>query len=210
MGYNSHPKIMKKLFYSFVMLVAMSLTFVACEQKNPDDNKQEIKSNCELFVCQYSIDETGHAMYVFEFSTNGLDIVNAKGSGDYLVLMAYAKPGADGFPTENTYKLIPFEELANSEEWEECIIGPYAMSETQLIGTFAYIIENDEATDILLCTSAEVKFEGNKTNGTIIANLELESALTGDIVTKEYIYSGAMNLEEAKAAAPSRVMKLNK
>ena len=107
MGYNSHPKIMKKLFYSFIMLVAMSLTFVACEQKNPDDNKQEIKSNCELFVCQYSIDETGHAMYVFEFSTNGLDIVNAKGSGDYLVLMAYAKPGADGFPTENTYKLIP-------------------------------------------------------------------------------------------------------
>ena len=82
MGYNSHPKIMKKLFYSFVMLVAMSLTFVACEQKNPDDNKQEIKSNCELFVCQYSIDETGHAMYVFEFSTNGLDIVNAKGSDD--------------------------------------------------------------------------------------------------------------------------------
>ena len=205
MGYNSHSKIMKKLFYSFIMLVAMSLTFVACEQKEP-----EVKSNCELFAAQYSIDETGNAMYVFEFSTNGLDVMNAKGSGDYLILMAYAKPGADGFPTENTYNLIPFEELAMSEEWEECIIGPYAMSETQLIGTFAYIIENDEPTDILLCTSAEVKFEGNKTNGTIIANLELESALTGDIVTKEYIYSGAMNLQEAKAAAPSKVMKLNK
>ena len=36
---------MKKLFYSFIMLVAMSLTFVACEQPdNGEDGKNQAKN----------------------------------------------------------------------------------------------------------------------------------------------------------------------
>ena len=208
MVYNSHPKIMKKLFYSFVMLVAMSLTFVACgPQVEPDP---EVESNCDFLSAQYSFDETGNAMYVFEFTTNGVDVDNAKGTGEYLAIMLYAQPGEDDFPVAKTYNYSSFEDLANSEEWDECVIGAYAMSQTQLIGTYVYVIENDEATDILLSTDATVKFEGNKTKGTITADIEFESVVTGDIINKQYIYSGAMNLEEIKGAAPARTIKLNK
>ena len=75
MVYNSYLKIMKKLFYSLIMLVAMSLTFVACDGGNTPGGYKPGKneSNCEFFAGQYSVDETGKAMYVFEFATNGLD-----------------------------------------------------------------------------------------------------------------------------------------
>lgn len=208
MVYNCHLKIMKKLFYSFIMLVAMSLTFVACE-KEPE--QPEVKSNCDFFAAQYSVDETGKAMYVFEFATNGLDIENAKGTGDYFVLMMYAQPSADGFPTAKTYNLVSFEELANMEDWEECMIGAMPVSETQIIGTFTYIIEEDKATDILLGIDGNVTFEGNTEKGIIKAVVEFESGVNGDIVTKEYIYNGATKLTEEKSyVAPKKAFKLNK
>ena len=142
---------MKKLFYSFFMLIIMSLTFVACEPKdvNNDENKDKIenkddqtgdenkndqtgddvKSNCEFFAANYSIDELGKAIYVFEFATNGLDIANAKGTGEYIVIMMYAEPTKDGFPASKTYNFISFEDLAYMDTWEECVMGAYVMDE---------------------------------------------------------------------------------
>lgn len=215
MVYNSYLKIMKKLFYSLIMLVAMSLTFVACDGGNtPGGNKPDkVESNCEFFAGQYSVDETGKAMYVFEFATNGLDIANGTGTGEYFVLMLYAQPGSDGFPIAKTYNHISFEELAYMEEWDECVIGGAPVSQSQIIGTFVYNIENDQATDVLLSLDGNVTIEGNQTNGTIKATIDFESAVTGDIITKEYIYSGAINLEEqvaAPAARAARAFELNK
>ena len=52
----------------------MGLTFVACEQKDP-----EPESNCTPYSAQFMVDETGGAMYVFELITNDLDIENQSG-----------------------------------------------------------------------------------------------------------------------------------
>ena len=232
------------------MLIIMSLTFVACEPKdvNDDENKDKIenkddqtgdenkndqtedenkndqtedenkddqtgddvKSNCEFFAANFSIDKFGKAIYVFEFATNGLDIANAKGTGEYIVIMMYAEPTKDGFPASKTYNFISFEDLTYMDTWEECVMGAYAMEENSLVGTFAYVIENDKAVDILLCTGGNIKFDGNTTNGTMTANLELTSGMTNEVSEKEFIYNGKFTIKEAREAAPSRVMKLNR
>ena len=188
---------MKKLFYSLFMLAIMSLTFVAFEPKEP-----KAESNCDFFTATYAPDEDGKAMYVLEFSTNGLDIANGTGTGEYLVVMMYGEPSENGFPTPKTYNYIGFDELAYMETWEDCLMGGYPMDEYSIIGTFMYVIENDTPTDVLLCTDGTVTFEGNTTKGSMKANLEFVSGITGDIVEKEYIYNGAFNFIESKENTP--------
>lgn len=196
---------MKKLFYSFFMLITMSLAFVACDQKEPEP---EVKSNCTPYSAQFMVDETGGAMYVFELITNDLDIENQSGNGEDLVLMMYAQPQEDGFPTAKKYEYIGFEEL--TDDLTDCLLGGLPISAEQVIGTFAYVIEDGQAVDILLCIDGTVEFKGNAQKGTLIANLELESVVSGDITTKEYIYDGPFDMEEMRENFPARVMSLNK
>lgn len=193
---------MKKLFLSFFTLIAISFSFVSCE-KEP-----EIKSNCYAYSSQFMKDEDG-AMYVFEFLTSDLDIETLTGNGEDIIIMMYAQPQEDGFPAAKIYDVASFEDFANSSE--DCIIEGYPLSSEYIIGTYAYVIENDKATDILLCTGGNIEFKGNATNGTMIANLEFMSVVTEETITKEYIYKGAFNMEEKNENSPARaIKKLNK
>ena len=177
------------------MLVAMSLTFVACgPQVEPDP---EVESNCYVVSAQYAVDAYG-AIYAIEIMSNELEIdgQTATGSGDDCVLMLYAIPQEDGYPTAKTYDVVPAEELSDDDT--ECVVGGMVYQE-QPVGTYAYVIEDGEAVDGILCVGGTIKFEGNTTKGVMTANLEFESAVTGEIVEREYIFSGAMDLEEVKA-----------
>lgn len=190
------------------MLVAMSLTFVACEQPDSGDDKKpaELKSNCSIFNAQYAIDEFG-AIYAIEIITDGLEVngQTASGSGDNCLIMMYAKPQEDGYPVAKTYEVVPAEELSDDDT--ECVVGGMVY-ESQPIGTYAYVIEDGEGTDGMLCIGGTIKFEGNATQGNMIANLEFESAMTGDIIEREYIFSGAMDLEEVTANAPAKIKRI--
>ena len=206
MVYNSHLKIMKKLLFSLVALVAMSLTFVACDNgTGPDDKTTEVKSNCTPYDAQYYVDESG-AIYLFEFLTEGLEVSgqNIFGSGDDVVLMVYAQPQKDGYPTAKTYEVIAFEEI--TEEDTECVVGGYVY-QSNVIGSYAYVVEDGEAVDGLLCTGGTIKFEGNATNGTMTANLEFMDT-KGNTVEREYIYSGKLDIEQYVEEAPARAPKM--
>ena len=85
---------MKKLFYSFVMLVAMSLSFVACgPQVEPEP---EVKSNCTVTSVQTKATEFGQ-VYVVEATTNDVALTNSgfSGTGDYFYMQMYATPQED-------------------------------------------------------------------------------------------------------------------
>lgn len=207
MVYNSHLKIMKKLLFSLVALVAMSFTFVACEDNTGTGTgtNQTVKSNCSPYDAQYYVDESG-AIYLFEFLTEGLEVSgqNIFGSGDDVILMVYAQPQKDGYPTAKTYEVIPFEEI--TEEDTECVVGGYVY-QSNVIGSYAYVVEDGEAVDGLLCIGGSIKFEGNATNGTMTANLEFMDT-KGNTVEREYIYSGKLNIEQYVDEAPARAPKM--
>lgn len=201
------------------MLVAMSLTFVACEQPdNGEDGKKPGKkpeTNCNMFQSEYTDLGDGTALYVFEFMSKGLDAETASGSGEDVIIMFCATPQEDGCPTPGTYEFVEF--LEWTENQGEGLLEGVAMSQEQFAGTFGYIIEDGKMTDIAFCVDGEIKFEGNATNGTLIADITLESGIQGNegvTYEREYIYNGEFEMSERKTQAPtktnSRVMKFNK
>ncbi len=212
MVYNSSTIIMKKLFYSVICLLIMGLTVTSCEKPNTgneDDKKEDQKptSNCRIYSAQYGVDATG-AVYVFELLTNDIEIsadaTSISGSGDDCIIMMYATPQEDGYPVAKEYPVISIEEMTNEDT--ECVIGGTVM-QGQPIGTFAYIIEDGQAVDGLLCVGGSVKFEGNAAEGTMTANFEFMNS-NGETVEKTYIYSGKMDLEEMPMSAPSKVKRI--
>ena len=217
MGYNSHPKIMKKLFYSFFMLVAMSLTFVACEQSTPEPEQkpepevEEVQSNCKLYKVTEQLQQDGNALYQFQFTTDDLNVSEQTGSGDYLILMIYAKPQEDSAPVAKTYNYLNFGDFYNFPE--ECLLGGAVLKnnetgEQQLAGTFAYVIENGQAKDLIFCNEGNVKFEGNATKGLLTATLKFTSGTEeGKTYEREYIYNGPINVSSRSVSrAPQMTM----
>lgn len=200
---------MKKLFYSFFVLIAMSLTFVACDQKEPEPEPEpepEIKSNCNIYKAQYGIDGDG-AVYIFEIFSNTLqvnaDLTEITGSGDDCIVMMYASAQGDGYPTAKEYNVIAVEELP--EEPTDCVIGGAAY-QGKPIGTYAYVVEEGQAVDALLCTGGSIKFEGNASKGVMTAKLTFVNN-SGETIEREYIYSGAMSLQEMVMNAPESKVK---
>ncbi len=194
---------MKKLFYSFVMLVAMSLSFVACgPQVEPEP---EVESNCTVTSIQTKATEFGQ-VYIVEATTNDVTLTDSGfgGTGDYFYMQMYANPQEDLFPAANTYQAYAIEEMGEDFDVEEFVMGG-AIYEGYPIGTFIAVIENGKNTDLLFCIGGTVEFKGNATNGTMIAKLDFQSFVTEDIVEKEFIFNGAVTIETIQNIAPQRI-----
>ena len=210
MVYNSRLKIMKKLFYSFVMLVAMSLTFVACDDNTDPgtgNKTPEVESNCDMYQAYYTDMEDGTALYVFEFISKSLDTESNSGSGEDVIIMFCAELQEDGCPAAGTYNFVEFADF--SQNLGEGLIEGVALSQEQFAGTYGYVIEDGQMTDIVFCADGNVKFEGNATKGTLTANITFESGVQGNegvTYEREYIYSGAFNLTENKSSAPAKTI----
>ena len=210
MVYNSHLKIMKKLLFSLVALVAMSLTFVACDNgtdpgTKPGDNQTEIESNCTITLIQTTSTAYGQ-VYLIETTTNDVALTNNgfSGTGDYFYMQMYAKPQEDLFPAANTYKAYAVEEMDEEFDVEEFVMGG-TIYEGYPAGTFIATIQNGENTDIWFCIGGTVEFKGNSTNGTMIAKLEFQSLMTEDIEEKEFIFNGAVDIETIQSIAPQKI-----
>ena len=194
---------MKKLFYSFFMLVAMSLTFVACgPQVEPEP---EVESNCTVNLIETKATEFGQ-VYLVETTTNDVALTNSgfSGTGDYFYMQMYATPQEDLFPAANTYQAYAIEEMGEDFDVEEFVMGG-AIYEDYPIGTFVATIENGKNTDIWFCIGGTVEFKGNATNGTMIAKLDFQSLVTKEIEEKEFIFNGAVTIETIKNIAPQRI-----
>lgn len=185
------------------MLVAMSMTFVACgPQVEPEP---EVESNCYLYQAQQQIDETGSALYILEFMTNELNVEEQSGSGDYLILMLYTEPQENSAPAAKIYKYAAFGDWYESRE--ECFIGGAIVNEESLAGTFVQIIEDGEITDIAFSSGGTVEFKGNLEEATVIANLDfISGTIENQTYKKEFIYNGPIELEKAASVAPQRAM----
>ena len=96
-----------------------------------------------------------------------------------------------------------------TDEYVDCVLGAYPISQDQIIGTFAYVIEDGQATDILLCVGGDIKFEGNAKNGKMTADLEFTSVVTNELVTRQLVKEGVFNLQKSGDYAPRKI-KLNK
>ena len=205
MVYNSHLKIMKKLLFSLFALVAMSLTFVSCEGgEDPGKDKpgKQPESNYVKQQAYYTDLGDGTALYVFELVTKDLSEQKTE-EGEDVIIMFCAEPQEDGAPVAKTYEFV---ELVDwTETFGEGLLGGAAISQTQFAGTYGYIIEGNQATDVVFCTDGEVKIEGNNTKGTLTAKIELTSGVTGEVSEKEFVFSGAFELENV-AAAPAKVV----
>ena len=191
------------------MLAAMSLTFVACEKPTPEpDPEPEIQSNCNIIKAQWGEDAVG-GVYVFELFTNGLEITpdfkSITGSGDDCIIMLYAATQEDGYPVAGEYQFIAVENL--TKESTNCLIGG-TVKNGKPLGTYAYVVEEGNPVDGLLCTGGSIKFEGNATEGIMTAKLEFESTVTKETVTREYVYSGEMPLEYRPMDAPSQAKRI--
>jgi hypothetical protein len=202
---------MKKLFYSFLMLAAMSLTFVACEKPTPDpdpDPEPEVKSNCNIIKAQWGEDAVG-GVYVFELFTNTLaitpDFKSITGSGDDCIIMLYAATQEDGYPVAGEYQFIAVENL--TKESTNCLIGGTVQG-GKPIGTHTYVVEDGNPVDGLLCTGGSIKFEGNATKGVMTANIEFTSVQTDEVVTRQYVFAGEMPLEYRPMDAPSQAKRI--
>ena len=215
MGYNSHLKVMKKLFYSFFMLIAMSLTFIACEQTKPEPQPEpepepKVESNCYLYQAQQQMDNNGSALYILEFMTNGLNVEEQSGSGDYLILMLYSEPQENSAPAAKTYNYAKYSDW--DQYREECFLGGAILKNEQtgqqlIAGTFVQIIEDGEVVDIAFSTGGTVEFKGNLEEATLIANFDLISGYnTNQTYKKEFIYNGPIELKKATSVAPQRAM----
>ena len=191
---------MKKLLFSLVALVAMSLTFVACEPKTP-----EVESNCTVTAIQTSATEYGQ-VYIIEATTNDVALTASgfSGTGDYFYMQMYANPQEDLFPAANTYQAYAVEEMGEDFAEEEFVMGGFVY-ENYPMGTFVAVIEDGQNTDILFCIGGTVEFKGNSANGTIIAKLDFQSLVTEDIVEKEFIFNGAIDVETIQSIAPQKI-----
>ncbi len=212
MVYNSHIKIMKKLLFSLVALVAMSLTFVACEGGNTPSGEDkpgnkpgnQPKTNCAKYQAYYTDLGNGTALYVLEFVTKDLD-EKTSNEGEDVIIMFCAQSQEDGAPVATTYDFVDFMNWYETEE--EGLVGGAALSQEQLVGTYGYIIEERQIADIVFCTDGEVKIEGNNAKGTLTAKIEFTSGVQGNddkVYEREYIFSGAFDFEENKASVPAR------
>ena len=212
MGYNSHLKVMKKLFYSFFMLIAMSLTFIACEQTTPEPEPQpepepepKVESNCYLYKAQQQMDNNGSALYILEFMTNELNVEEQSGSGDYLILMLYTEPQENSAPAAKTYNWAAFGEWYESRV--ECMVGGAVVNQESLAGTFVQIIEDGQMTDVAFSTGGTVEFKGNLEEATVIANLDfISGTIENQTYKKEFIYNGPIKLSQSASVAPQRAM----
>lgn len=189
----------------------MSLTFVACEKPTPEtdqDPEPEVQSNCNIIKAQWGEDAVG-GVYVFELFTNTLaitpDFKSITGSGDDCIIMLYAATQEDGYPVAGEYQFIAVENL--TKESTNCLIGGTVQNGKPL-GTYAYVVEEGNPVDGLLCTGGSIKFEGNATEGIMTAKLEFESTVTKETVTREYVYSGEMPLEYRPMDAPSQAKRI--
>ncbi len=226
---------MKKLFYSLIMLIAMSVTFVACEQptpepeqnqqennqgnkpgeneeenKNENENENDVKSNAKVYSAQYVIDDQiGTTMYLFEVLSENLSVNNGKlaGDGEYTIITMYATTPIqeDGFPAAKQYNVIPQNQLP--EKPTDCVSGGAVSQDGKPSGTYQYIVQNGQSAGGLLCTGGFIKFEGNTTKGIMTANLEFTGA-NGETINKEYVYSGKFVMQQRSLNAPTRA-KIN-
>ena len=213
MVYNSHLKIMKKLLFSLVALVAMSLTFVACEQPDNGDDKPGTKpgkkpeTNCVKYQSYYTDLGDGTALYVLEFVSKDLDD-QVSDEGEDVIIMFCAKPQEDGAPVATTYDFVEFAEWSQNQG--EGLVEGVALSQEQFAGTYGYIIEGRQIADIVFCTDGEVKFEGNNTNGTLTAKIEFTSGVQGkedQVYEREYVFNGEFEFAEKKTSAPAKAAK---
>lgn len=196
---------MKKFLFSLVALVAMSMTFVACDGGNKPEEEPKVESNCTVNSIETKATEYGQ-VYLIETTTNDVALTNSgfSGTGDYFYMQMYAKPQEDLFPAANTYKAYPIEEMGEDFDVEEFVMGG-TVFEGYPAGTFVATIENGKNTDIWFCVGGTVEFKGNAANGTMIAKLEFQSLVTEDIEEKEYIFNGAVDVETIKNIAPQRI-----
>ena len=199
---------MKKLFYSFFALVAMSLMFVACGETTPEPDP-EVESTCQLMQAYYTDLENGTYLYVFELISNELDAVNHIGIGDDIIIMMCAQPQENGAPVAKTYNTVNFQEW--TQYYGEGVLTGVALSQTSFAGTFGYIVEDGQATDIIFCDNAEVKFEGNNAKGILTAKIKFASGTQeGVTYDKEYVFNGEFNVKPKQSAAPAtRTIKYN-
>ncbi len=158
---------------------------------------------------QYGQDDKG-AVYVFEIFSGTLDISadykSITGSGDDCIIMLYATAQeTDGYPTAGEYSVVAVKDL--TQESTNCVIGGSVNQQGQPIGTYAYVVEDGDAVDGILCTGGTIKFEGNATKGVMTANLEFVNS-NGETVTREYIYAGETTLEYKPMGAPSKVQRV--
>lgn len=209
MVYNSHLKIMKKLLFSLVALVAMSLTFVACDNStdpgtNQGGGNKKPETNCVKFQSYYTDLGDGTALYVLEVVTKDLDEEKTD-EGEDAIIMFCAEPQADGAPVAKTYDFVDFADW--TETYGEGLLSGVALSQEQFAGTFGYIIEERQIADIVFCTDGEVKIEGNNTNGTITAKIEFTSGVQGkenQVYEREYVFNGEFEFVEKKTSAPTK------
>ena len=194
---------MKKLLFSLVALVAMSLTFVACEPKTPEE--PEVEPNCTVTSIQTTATEYGQ-VYIIEATTNDVALTASgfRGTGDYFYMQMYANPQEDLFPAANTYQAYAIEEMGDDFAEEEFVMGG-TVYEGYPAGTFVAVIEDGQNTDILFCIGGTVEFKGNSANGTMIAKLDFQSLVTEDIVEKEFIFNGAIDVETIQSIAPQKI-----
>lgn len=214
MVYNSHLKIMKKLLFSLFALVAMSLTFVACEGgEDPGKDKPGTKpgkkpeTNCVKYQSYYTDLGDGTALYVLEIVTKDLDEQKTD-EGENAIIMFCAEPQEDGAPVAKTYDYVDF--ASWTETYGEGLLSGVALSQEQFAGTFGYIIEGRQIADIVFCSDGEVKIEGNNTNGTLTAKIEFTSGVQGkedQVYEREYVFNGEFEFVEKKTSAPAKAAK---
>ena len=208
MVYNSRLKIMKKLFYSFVVLASMCLIFSACGPVEPEDPKKtedpKVESNCILKSVETKLTELGQ-VYYFKFTTNDVEPVGQgfQGTGEYLEVQLYANPQDDLFPTEKTYQVYTAEEIKKENFSEKEFVHGGSMIPQGVVflmsGTICASVENGKNTDIFLCVDGSIEFKGDTQNGTMIANLEfVNSNQKENSITKQFIYCGAFDIQLAQ------------
>ena len=212
---------MKKIIYSLVALMAMSLTFVACEQpEQPQEPEQPqkpvVEPNCELRGAETSLTEYGQ-VYLFQFGTNDAQVTQSgfSGTGEIFQMQLYANPQEDLFPTEKTYKAYSAQEIEENKNFaeEEFVYGGAMIQQGNQVvigGTLYASIENGKNQNIFLCVGGTVEFQGNAEDGTMIANLDFVNAKDGTASTKQYIYKGEFAIRNIKGSAPVRVIEYKK
>lgn len=188
---------MKKLFLS-LFTFAILLAFTACEKGPSDPFEKElakwenVEPNCYIFSAMRQKDKFG-SKYTIQLMSNELSYENKvwKGDGDFVTLSLYANPLSDEFPVNKKYEFVNYKEV--SAEKNQCLVGGY-LENNNPMGTFAYDVDEQTQTAAgLLCTNGYVLCSGTASNAKIIAVLNFLTP-SQEIVTREYVFSGKMNI----------------